>query len=185
MKKQIIMLRFFTGLIILFFCVQLPTALMAKDPDEEVHETVKIWMLYKLKTELGLDQNQCLAVFELIDNLEQAKRDYFKFERTVLRELATMIESGNQVPDSYNDLLIKIDDRQNMLRAVELKTAQDVKKLLDPIQRAKLLVLRKDLKQKIQHIIQTLERKENRRAARPQGPRFEPDQMHQPDDDQF
>ncbi|MBN2383264.1 hypothetical protein JXQ70_10310 [bacterium] len=167
-----------TLLICLIGLFLLPLALQAKQPDQDVRETVKMWLLYKLKTDLNLDQEKCLAVLALSDQLDQARRDYYDFEHEQLIELVKMLDSGLNDPERFETILNKIDQHQHNLNIIEANVTDELKKILDPIQRAKFIVLRQKLKEKIRDIIHTLEKRERRRPERmfdgPDGPGHRP-----------
>ncbi|MFC1851790.1 hypothetical protein ACFL27_16485 [candidate division CSSED10-310 bacterium] len=162
------------ALICIFACS--PLAEAKPPPAHDVHETVKIWLIYKLKTELGLDTNQSLLLFEKIEKIETVRKELHRDEREILRRIEMQFRLNETLPAEMVQQIKILEKRQDELLLLELKTNKEIRDTLAPGQRAKMMIIMHRLHLKIKSIIETLEKRSQRRDQR----RNRPDMQHPP-----
>lgn len=165
-RKNFMRKLFFLLVVFIGFAILVNQQVFAQNADDDVHDTIKMWILYKLKKDLGLSAEQSVVILSKIEKLEERKRKLFKDEQQILKKFIIMIKNDVDNEKEYSKLLTQYDKIQDDYVDFKKSTHKEMAKMLNPIQRAKLLIIMKKLHRKIRNIVNMLEKRERRGRGR-------------------
>lgn len=144
-----------------------PPGTSAQPPnDKEVQETVTMWLMYKMRKDLEIPEKTCIILVEKIEACEMLRRNFFRLENDIAIKLENMLPNDDVDASEYKKLIDELDQQHLKVLTAEMDLQKELNNHLNPKQRARLILIMKDLRQRIHRILRSLEKRQDHRSRR-------------------
>ena len=137
---------------------------------EQIEERIRARFSSMLRNELALSDEQADAVLPAMQELEATKREIGRERRDVARTLRQGMDEGS-TDDELEDMLIKLEQLDDDLRATEKSALAGIDAELNVRQRVKLRFFVQNFRSEIRDRMHRGRERMERRQSRPDGPR--------------
>lgn len=142
---------------------------MSDQEASDLHETLEIYMLAKMKTALGLSQEQNGKVVPLVQELSESRRRFNKERRLTMMRLYSLAEDSTASDDEIRRTLDRMDDGERAFRESEASTLRSIRSVLTPRQQAQFVVFREKFRREMMERLRALRDERPPGGGRPGG----------------
>lgn len=140
------------------------STVMAAPPDrDDVHETIRVWLMYRIQKDLQLSSDETMKLVEKIEAVETTRRDFHRLEREILTRAEQLLQSNQETAPELGELMKKLANTKENSLEQQLKIDKEIRQNLSPAQQAHLMIIMKKLERKIRNIIDMLEQRDRER----------------------
>lgn len=118
-------------------------------------ELAELIVLWRMVRELDLDEEQTLKILPRWRKLQEAKENYLKKRRELVKELRELVEEGAS-PEKIGKKVEEIEKLKENLGKKREKIREEIKNILTPQQRAKYLIFEERVGEKLKKTMERL-----------------------------
>lgn len=124
---------------------------------DDLRETIEIYMLAKMKTELNLSHDQEEQIVPLVQSLSAARQKFRRDRRQALDSLRPLVNDPSTGDAAFIEGLKNLDQAERSFHAEEQATMEKIRAALSPRQQAQFFLFMERFMVEMQHRLRMMQ----------------------------
>jgi chromosome segregation ATPase len=137
--------------------------------DRQIAQRIRQVFLQGLQNRLDLDEEQMATLLPVLEALETQRMEALKRRRGLMMQLRGLAEDPQSENQEIERKLADLEAVDRGLEEAEESAARQIKEMLEPRQRAQLVVFREDFRRRLEDRVADLRRQRRQREAMREG----------------
>lgn len=140
------------------------------EDNAELHETVQLFFLHKMRDLLALDQRQTMELMDIMDQRREKSLALREQHHKAVQNLTSIVEQDNATDAEYRAAVQDWEDTEKKIRSLddEFRSREDA--ILTPKQQAMRRVLEPQIHKEIQGRVRQIQKMDRSGSQQGQGP---------------
>ncbi len=138
--------------------------------DEDLQETIEIYMIAKMTRFLELTDEQERTVIPAVEELNASRREMNRRRRLAMMRLHPLVEDGSSAEEEITAVLGELEKLEEEQRAAETRARAVIKESLTPRQLARFLMFQERFRTEMRNRMRRLQADESIPPARRRSP---------------